>query len=99
MTPVDPLRALIAGIVREEVAKALATAPANDEYLDPRAAALVASVSPRTIRRWVRVGLLEEYRAGRVCRVKRADLERLLRDGRRPVEELTPEAAALRDFG
>ncbi len=98
--PVDPLRAVIAEIVREEVAKALAAArPANDEYLTAIAAGELAQVAAGTIRRWIREGRLPEYKAGRVVRVKRADLEDLLRTGVRKASDLSPEALARQRFG
>lgn len=95
---VDPLRVLIAGIVREELAKVR-----NDEqpsaYLDTAQAAAFASVSTKTIRRWVREGRLVEYRAGNRVRIVRADLVELLKRGRRKVETMSPEALARRRFG
>lgn len=99
----ERLAAILDEMVNERVAKALAeTKPANDEYIDATAAAALASVSIKTVRRWIRDGRLPAYRAGRVCRVKRADLEALLHDGVRPVRKdvrLSPEAQARRDFG
>lgn len=98
---VDALRALIAEVVREEIAKALAAAkPSNDEYLSAAAAAKVAGVHPATIRSWVRDGRLPEHRAGNRVRVSRADLEELLRAGPRRAEaDLSPEALARQRFG
>ena len=101
---VDPfatLRDAIVEIVRAEVAK-LAPAPPVDDYLTVNAAAAFASVAPGTIRRWVRDGSLAEHRAGRVLRVRRSELERLLsappsraKRGR----DDSPEALARRRFG
>jgi excisionase family DNA binding protein len=90
------LRAMIAGIVREELAKL----PQRDEYLSTGAAAEYAKVAPGTIRRWIREGRLVRLRAGRVMRVRRADLETLLQIGtRQNMNDLTPEQLARRDFG
>lgn len=95
----EALRELVAEMVRAELAKQ-AKAPANDEYLSTRKAGEFASVAPGTVRRWVRAGKLDGYHAGGELRVKRSDLERLLRtppsndDG-----DLTPEEHARRRFG
>jgi excisionase family DNA binding protein len=72
------LEDMIRRIVREELARA--RAGAADEYLDTGAAARLASVTPDTIRKWCRSGKLTEHRAGeRRLRVRRAELEQLLR--------------------
>jgi excisionase family DNA binding protein len=95
------LEELIREIVRDELRKALATAPspAAVEYLTTNVAAALACVAAGTIRRWIREGRLEDHRAGRVVRVRREDLETLLRDGGREHDEITPEELARRDFG
>ena len=94
------LRELIAELVRDEVRRAVATATQPVEYLSTHAAAKVAKVTEGTIRRWVREGRLAEHRAGRLCRVCRADLERLLSTGRRhDGREPTPEELAAKIFG
>jgi excisionase family DNA binding protein len=61
-------------------------------------AARAASVSPATIRKWISEGRLPRHAAGRVWRVRRSDLEKLLgtpTEIARPTE--TPEVLALRD--
>jgi excisionase family DNA binding protein len=94
------LRALITEIVRKEVHAALAEVKALDQYLPTRVAAEVADVAPGTIRRWIREGRLASHHAGRVVRVRRADLKALLQIGtRQDVNDLTPEQLARRDFG
>lgn len=93
------LRELIATVVREEMAKAHAQATEPDEYLSTNEAGAVAKVAPGTIRRWIREGRLVGHRAGRVVRVRRADLEQLLRAGGLSHAELSPEELARRDFG
>ena len=102
MSPTDAalasLRALIAQLVEEALAQRAAVA-ANDEYLSPEQAASVARVSPATVRRWVREGKLPGHHAGRRVRVKRSELESLMREGPRDRTGLTPEQMALRDFG
>lgn len=90
------LRALIAEVVREEVARALAARDRPDDYLSPRAAGALAKVAPATVRRWIREGRIAGHRAGSRLRVLRSDLEQLLRSGG---AELSPEALAARDFG
>ena len=87
------LRELIAELVRDEVRRALGDAPKHDEFLSTPAAAQVADVAQGTIRRWVREGRLEAHRAGRVVRVRRADLERVLRDGGKPTSDASPASA------
>ena len=70
-------------IVRDEIRKALAeTRKPDDGYLSCAAAGRLASVSIRTIQRWIENGSLVAHRVGAVVRVRRADLERLLREGR-----------------
>ena len=68
---------------RDEVRRQLAEAMRPDDYLTMRAAANVASVAPRTVRRWIRSGRLRGVGAGRLLRVPQADLETLLHGGRR----------------
>jgi excisionase family DNA binding protein len=93
------LRDMIERIVDERVEKRLAELRAPEEYLSPDEAGAVAGVHPDTIHRWIREGKLEKHRAGRLVRVRRSDVERLLRDGCRRRESGSPEDLALRDFG
>jgi excisionase family DNA binding protein len=78
-------RELVRDVVREEIQAAIASAgqgrAANDnaEYLSGGDAARIAGVAEGTIRAWVRQGRLVPYRAGRVYRVKRGDLDMFLR--------------------
>lgn len=100
MSPLEAgLREIIAAVVREEIGRALAELRAPDEYLSTRAAAEVAGVAVGTIRRWIREGKLDEQRAGRMVRVRRDDLDRLLRDGGRKQVAVSPEQLARRMFG
>lgn len=99
MTDLDQaLRETIRKIVREEVEAALADIATPTEFLSTGEAAELARVAPGTIRRWIREHRLEQHRAGREVRVKRADVEQLLRSGKRPANDLTPEQQAERDF-
>ena len=99
----DALRPRICEVVREELATQRPAAA--DVYLSTRAAAAVADVAPGTIRRWLAEGRLTGHHAGRVLRIRRADLEQLLaaapRRSRRPrvMPDLTPEQRARRDLG
>jgi excisionase family DNA binding protein len=94
------LRTMIVEIVREEMARVSASTPPRDEYLSPRVAGAVAQVAPGTVRRWVREGKLAGHHAGRVLRVRRADLEALLRRPRViSADHVEPEALARRLFG
>ncbi len=93
----DVFKALVKQAVRDELAT-LATSPA-DEYLTTDAAAKIANVIPGTIRRWVKNGKLREQRAGRVIRVSRADLTRMMNSGRARNDSSNPEAIARRKHG
>lgn len=70
------------------------------EYLSIAEAAAIASVAPQTVRRWVRAGDLNGYKAGRVLRVKRAELDAFLASSHETVScgDLSPEGQAVRDF-
>ena len=94
----------IAELVRVEVdarvRAALADRSAVDELLSTGEAAEYAKVTPRSIRRWLDEGKLRALHAGRELRIRRADLDELMRSGRRrDAAELTPEELAERDFG
>lgn len=98
MTAIEQgLRDLIAQVVREELDRR-AKSSAAPEYLSTKEAAAVAHVASGTIRRWLREGKLIEHRAGRVVRVARADLDRLLHGTRRHNDDLSPEELAARAF-
>lgn len=47
-------------------------------YLSMHDAAQYAAVSYKTIQRWIKAGILPVVRVGRVLRVKRMDLEKML---------------------
>ena len=51
------------------------------EYLSTDDAAAVAGVSAASIRAWAKLGRLTVYKAGRLLRIKRADLEDMMRGG------------------
>jgi len=101
------LRSLIADIVREVFRDEMhkLAAPKQDEYLSTRTAAELADVADSTIRRWIREGRLPPHRAGRLVRVCRADLERMMKDGGRRRDLAadrraeSPEDRARRIFG
>ena len=96
------LRTMIVDVVRVELAKSQATASPqpHDQYLSTRNAANFAQVATGTIRRWIREGRIEGHKAGRVVRVKRAEIETLLRSGSRPqVNDESPRVLARRMFG
>lgn len=98
---IDGLNALITEKVDAAIAKLrreLATHD-RDEYLSTSAAARVASVSPGTLRRWIKEGRIAGQKAGRVVRIRRADLEALLRSGGSPRNDDSPAARVARDFG
>lgn len=93
----EHLRVLLRELVREELARVLADRQTPTEYLTVQQAAAVAGVARGTIRRWVREGRLTDYRAGRVVRVRRDELEHMLL-GQRRRGGLTPEQQADLDF-
>jgi len=94
----DMLRAMITQFVRDEVRRQVAEATRVDDYLSTARAAELADVAPNTIRRWVHDGKLTRHKAGRVIRISRNELERLLRDGASN-DELTPEEHAAKALG
>lgn len=98
------LACAIAELVRVEVdarvRAELAERSAVAELLSTAEAARYARVSPRSIRRWLDQDKLRALHAGRELRIRRADLDQLMRGGRRrKAAELTPEQRAARDFG
>jgi excisionase family DNA binding protein len=96
------LRALVAELVEAAVARALDKLRQPDQYLSTRQAAELAGVAQGTIRRWIRAGRLRAAGAGRLVRVRRADVEALLRSGgtrARAAADMTPEQLAAARFG
>ena len=76
-------------VMREELAVHSPTVPANDstgasgprQYLTVAASADIAGLHACTIRAWIQDGSLKAYRAGRIYRVLRSDLDaRLTKD-------------------
>jgi hypothetical protein len=97
-------RTLIAEEVRRAVREELERKPRSTEELamvSVAEAARLASVAPQTIRTWGRARRLTLYPAGRVLRVRIADLEALLLAERPPDRQSadpSPEELADRDF-
>ena len=77
----DTLRPIIAELVRAEVARVLAERKLidGDGFMSTTAAATYAGVALGTIRRWIRERKLPEHHAGRHLRVRRGDLDALIR--------------------
>jgi len=96
------LRALVKEAVREALREEMnGTHPAaGDEYMSVANAAKTADVAAATIRTWIDEERLGRYHAGRLLRVKRSELDRLMRTpptprpGNDSRDELTPEEAA-----
>jgi excisionase family DNA binding protein len=100
MTIETGLRALLVEVAREVLREELAKMPRREEFLSTAKAAAHAQVAAGTIRRWIRERRLVGYRAGRQVRVRREDLDKLLRSGPSVnANQLTPEQLARRDFG
>ena len=96
----EQIRALVVEVARSEVARILDERDTSPERLSTSEAADAANVHPKTIRRWIAEGKLPSERAGREIRVRRADLEHLLRvPPSASGSTLTPEQMAERDFG
>jgi excisionase family DNA binding protein len=77
---VDDFRDMIVKLVREELAK-LVVAPT--EWMSTAEAAQFARVSQVTIRRWASRGRITAEGAGRGMRFRRAELEQLMKQGKR----------------
>lgn len=93
------LREIIRDELKAVIRQELGNKPAAvGDYVSASEAARIASVQVQTIRAWMRSGKLKEYKAGRVLRVRRSELEQFLVTG--PVEDdmdnATPEALAER---
>ena len=91
------IRELVSEVVRDELRKLVAGPP--DEYLSTTSAAKIAGVTMGTVRRWIKSGRLIEHHAGRVLRVSRADLEKLMRSTPTRVDNSTPEQLARKRYG
>jgi excisionase family DNA binding protein len=50
----------------------------NDYWLKPRKAALILDVHPRTVVKWIHEGKLEGRKIGRVWRVSKRSIEKLV---------------------
>jgi excisionase family DNA binding protein len=95
------LREIIHEEVQSAVLQVMGTKPAAaGEFVSAAEAARIASVSSQTIRAWIRSGKLATYKAGRVLRVKRTELEDFLTTGPTPdnADDMSPEDLADRDF-
>jgi excisionase family DNA binding protein len=74
----DIIRDELRAVIRQELGKKPAAA---GDYVSVTDAAKIASVQGQTIRSWIRSGRLAGYKAGRVARVRRSDLEAFLAAG------------------
>jgi excisionase family DNA binding protein len=104
--------ALVRALVREELQPALdllrriaerlahAEQGGGGEFLSVPEAAQVARVGESTIRVWIRVGRLRAGRAGRLVRIKRADLAELIAAAHSEPEAIdSPEDQAAQILG
>ena len=95
------LREIIRDEIRSTIRQELGKKPAAaGEFVSVAEAAQIAAVSAQTIRVWVRAGRLREYKAGRVLRVRRSELEAFLGTGstQNASARLSPEDLADRRF-
>lgn len=94
------LREIIRDEIRTVIRQELGRKPAAaGDYVSVSEAAQIASVQAQTIRAWVRSGKLTEYKAGRVLRVRRSELEAFLAKGVTPDDaDASPEQLADRRF-
>ncbi|MBI3203049.1 MAG: helix-turn-helix domain-containing protein [Myxococcales bacterium] len=76
------VREALRDVLREELPRLLPGSTARPTYLSPKQAADVAATSVSTIRSWIRGGRLRPYRAGRLVRVRRDEVEALLAGGK-----------------
>ena len=89
---------VITDAVRQVVREELSKVPERSEYLSVREAAEIADVIPGTIRSWIEAGKLGRYQAGRHGRVKRSELDALLRQPSTTDREVSPEEQAFAAF-
>jgi len=82
------IRDELKAVIRQELGRQPAAA---GDYVSVSEAAQIASVQVQTIRAWMRSGKLKEYKAGRVLRVRRSELEEFLASG--PGPDLTSNAS------
>src|SRR5687768_9104155 len=82
-------------VVREEIRAALRDHPNGTEgLLDYRQAAAFIGCGVSTITAWARSGALPVLRRGRLCRVKREDLMRVMSETAEKIEETADDIAA-----
>lgn len=79
-------------VIREELAKQARPA----EYLTPEEAATVARVDKSTVHAWLRDRRLRRYGEGRIVRIRRDELDRLLAGP--AADEADDLAAKVRQF-
>jgi hypothetical protein len=99
------LREELAGVLRQEIPRLVRVDEQSEvmnapEYVGVKTAADMVSVSPGTIRSWMRSGKLPRAGEGRVVRVSVRDLRALLRGGDPPesgARSVEVQAAAIRD--
>jgi excisionase family DNA binding protein len=97
--PAGSLEGLIRGIVREEIERALESAPATDGLLTVAQAATRLGMSESFVRAAIRDGRLPAQRVGRAVRVRPADVDRLPRRRRTSVTRPATRALQILDGG
>ena len=90
----------VRALIREEFARLRAAERPVDDYIKLADAAKIAGTTRRTVGRWIAAGKLPSYGTGRVVRVRRAELEALMRGGAGAVDSADAIAEAIfrRDF-
>jgi excisionase family DNA binding protein len=97
----------VRGVLREELGgmlrDALTAAPGrhgeDDRYLSVKEAAQLVGVRAETIRSWLQAGYFPAYRAGRILRIRRVELESYLARKDEGPPKLDPEAMAREILG
>lgn len=82
-TALDHLPEVMAALLRELIqarCKCAGGLPAAEPWLTTSEGARYAAVSEDTLREWIANGQLQAGRVGRVLRVRRSDIDRLLLD-------------------
>ena len=80
-TPLHELKVLISEAVSEGIKKIpIPTPPKQTEYLTRKEVCKLLQISPVTLNKWTKSGILTSYRLNSRVRYKRADIENSLKE-------------------